>query len=165
MKTYHLRRYRLSLSSFQGIVFLASHWYCRIHWIDEEGNDQEADAECGRGDAKTNRFDTKKAARAAGLRLVRRIADKEARRTSSWLGYYVVTEGSYAVLDPQEVLSAPGNLKTRLNILWRGFEKFDGWNARKEVWPAVQLLCDTWSALIGAPFSRRMPYTTKRASP
>jgi hypothetical protein len=141
VKKYNLRRYHLSLSSFAGIVFNASHWWCRIRWTDDEGHDQEADAERGRGGERTGRFDTKVAARAAGLRLIRKIAD----------GYYVVTEGSSGVIDPQEVLSAPGNLKSRLNALWRKFEKLDGWEAPKEAWPEVQAICDNWSKLIGEP--------------
>lgn len=141
-RAYNLRRYHLSLSSFAGIVFSASHWWCRVRWTDDSGRDHEADAECGRGDQRTGRFATKAAARSAGLRLIRRIAD----------GYYVVTEGSDAVIDPQPVLSAPGNLKQRLNTLCRKFEKLDGWEAPKSTWPAVQAVCDTWSKLIGEPY-------------
>lgn len=139
MTTYAIpQRYRLTLSSFAGIVFDASHWWCRIRWTDDAG-DHEVDAEHGRGDEVTNRFMTKTSARAAGLRLVRKM-DK---------GFYIVTEGSAAIIDPQETLSAPGNLKQRLNDLWRAFEKLDGWGAPKSEWPAVQIICDGWSQLIG----------------
>lgn len=139
MTRYNLHRYRLSLSSFSGIVAGASHWWCRIRWVDAAGDDHEADAEHGRGSERSSRFDTKAAARAAGLRLVRRIAD----------GYYVVTEGSDAVIDPQRALSAPGNLKERLNALWRKFEAMNGWDAPRNSWPDVQKVCDSWSRLIG----------------
>lgn len=138
-----LRRYRLTLSSFAGIVFNASHWWCRIRWVDDEGKDQEADAEHGRDTLTTcrsSRFETKAAARAAGLRLVRKIADGE---------FYVVTEGSHCVIDPQETLSAPGNLKQRLNSIWKEFEKLDGWECSKDQESAVQKICDNWSRLIG----------------
>jgi len=133
------RRYRLTLSSFAGIVFNASHWWCRIRWTDDDGVDQEADVEHGRGDERTGRFMTRSSARAAGLRLVRRLSD----------GPYIVTEGSNAVIDPQEVLSAPGNLKQRLNTLWREFESMDGWDGPKSEWPAVQTVCDSWARLVG----------------
>lgn len=138
---YKLIRYHLSLSSFAGIVFNASHWWCRIRWTTDDGREyQEADAEHGREDERTARFTTKAAARAAGLRLARKLAAG---------GYYIVTEGSYAVIDPQETLSAPGNLKQRLNVLWRQFEKLDGWEAPRDRWPEVQVICDNWSSLIG----------------
>jgi hypothetical protein len=133
------RRYHLSLSSFAGIVFNASHWWCRIRWTDDAGEYQERDAEHGRGDDRTNRFMTKASARAAGLRLVRKIEP----------GLYIVTEGSDAIVDPQECLSAPGNLKQRLNTLWRAFEELNGWGASKAAWPAVQIICDSWSQLVG----------------
>ena len=136
---YNLRRYHLTLSSFAGVVFSASHWWCRIRWTDDDGKGQEMDAERGRGDERTGRFDTQAAARSAGLRLVRKIAE----------GYYVVTEGSAAVIDPQPVLSAPGNLKQRLNTLYRKFDKLDGWESPKSVWPSVQAVCNSWSSLIG----------------
>lgn len=134
------RRYRLSLSSFAGIVSTASHWWCRLHWLDDEGEWQEADAERGRGAEKTGRFDTKAQARAAGLRLARRLADGSP---------YIVTEGSDAVVDPQETLSAPGNLKQRLNDLWREFEAMRGWSAPRAEWPELQKICDSWSRLVG----------------
>jgi hypothetical protein len=135
---YKLRRYHLTLSSFAGIVFSASHWWCRIRWVDDEGEDQEMDAEHGRGDSRTGRFETQAAARSAGLRLVRKIAS----------GFYVVTEGSNAIIDPQPVLSAPGNLKRRLNLLYRKFEDLDGWDAPKARWPEVQKVCDSWSRMV-----------------
>lgn len=139
-RTIPLRRYHLSLSSFAGIVPLASHWWCRLRWTDEDGEDQEADAEHGRGDERSGRFETEAAARAAGLRLARRLADGS---------HYVVTEGSNAVIDPQPTLSAPGNLKQRLNTLWRRFEELNGWDGPRAGWPAVQAVADSWSSLIG----------------
>ncbi len=142
----NLRRYHLTLSSFAGIVFGASHWWCRIRWTDESGEDQEADAEHGRGDERTNRFDTKVAARSAGLRLVRKLAAGT---------YYVVTEGSNAIIDPLPTLSAPGNLKQRLNTLFRKFEKLNGWEAPRSTWPDVQAVCDSWSSLIGESYRPR----------
>ena len=142
MKAYDLRRYHLSLSSFGGIVPGASHWWCRIRWVDDAGADQERDAEHGRGDDRTSRFDTKTLARSAGLRLVRSIAE----------GYYVVTEGSHCVIDPQPVLSAPGNLQMRLNNLQRAFEKLNGWGCAKIDEPKVQAICDSWESLIGESY-------------
>ncbi len=139
---YRLRRYHLSLTSFAGIVFNASHWWCRLYWTDEDGEDHEADAEHGRGDDREMRFADKASARAAGLRLARRLAEKDGVR------YYVVTEGHHAVIDPQRCLSAPGNLKTRLNQLWRAFEK-KGWDVPKAEYPKVQAVCDDWTRLIG----------------
>lgn len=145
-KRYHLQRYHLTLSSFAGIVFNASHWWCRIRWTDEAGEDHEADAERGRGDERTARFDTQAAARSAGLRVVRKLAGDS---------HYVVTEGSNAVIDPQPTLSAPGNLKQRLNKLYRSFEKLNGWGCPPEVEPAVQAICDSWSSLIGEAYKTR----------
>jgi hypothetical protein len=142
---YQITRYHLTLSSFAGVVPLASHWWCRLRWVNDAGENQEADAEHGRGDERTGRFDTQAAARTAGLRLARKLADG---------GYYIVTEGSWAVIDPQPTLSAPGNLKERLNALHRRFEKLDGWEAPKEKWPAVQIVCDNWTALIGEQSKR-----------
>jgi hypothetical protein len=139
--TIRLQRYYLSLSSYAGIVFNASHWWCRIRWTDENGEDHEADAEHGRGNERSMRFASKSAARAAGLRLVRKLAEGT---------YYVVTEGSHAAIDPQETLIAPGNLKQRLNTLWKQFEALNGWDGPRSEWPAVQKVCDRWSSLIGA---------------
>lgn len=143
---YKLVRYRISLSSWVGIAFNASHWYCRVRWLDAAGRDYlEADAERGRGDDKTMRFDDEASARASGLRLAHRLAEKHEH---SW---YVVTEGSHCTIDPQKTLSAPGNLKQRLNTLWRAYEKMDGWSAPKSQWPALQKICDRWCVLIGEP--------------
>lgn len=137
--SYALRRYHLTLTTYAGIVPLASHWRCRLRWTTDD-NDHEADAERGRGDNRTMRFDTEAAARRAGLRLARKLSAG---------GYYIVTEGSHCVLDPQPVLSAPGNLKQRLNAIYRAFDKLGRWDVPRSVWPAVTAVCDTWSRVIG----------------
>jgi hypothetical protein len=133
------QRYCLSLSSFAGVVPCASHWWCRVRWTDATGEEYEADAENGRGDKRTGRFNTKAAARAAGLRLVRKIAHDP----------YIVTEGSHCVIDPQQTLSGPPRLKTQLNALWRKFEALNGWSCPKDAEPKVQAICDAWSKLLG----------------
>lgn len=145
MSQYHITRVHLSLSTFSGIVPCASHFWCRLKWKNEKGEYCEADAEHGRGDDRTARFDTEKAARAAGLRLVRKLSEK------NWpdMQYCVVTEGTYGHLDPGRCLSAPGNLKERLNKLWRQYEDMDGWNAPKDQWPKLQKICDRWNELVG----------------
>ncbi len=137
------RRYHLSLSTFAGIAPGASHWWCRVRWEDEAGKDHEASAERGRGAARSERFDTRAAAAAAGLRMVRRLAAAGGHR-------YIVTEGTWGIADPRRCLSAPGNLKSRLNLLWRRFEALDGWDGPKAGWPAVQAVCDSWSSLVGS---------------
>lgn len=142
MSRYNLIRFHLSLSSFAGIVFGASHWWCKLRWVDDVRGDLEADAERGRGwRNKQSRFDTKAAARAAGLRLAKRLADGR---------YYVVTEGSWACVDPQPVLSAPGNLKERANALLKKFEELGCWDGPKSDYPKVTALCDRWSQLVGS---------------
>lgn len=142
-RAYKLRRYYLSLSSFEGIVFGASHWFCRIRWTSDAGEDHEADAECGRGDDRSSRFNTKAAARAAGVRLVKRFAKHDD------VVHFVITEGSHCIIDPQRVLVAPGNLTSRLNKLWERFEKLDGWGCAPVMESTVQKICDSWTSLIG----------------
>lgn len=137
--TYKLTRYHLSLTTFAGIVIGAKHWWCRLTWRDVAGKYQEADAEHGPDDDRRRSFDTRTSARRAGLKLAHQIAD----------GYYLVTEGSSAVIDPQLTLYAPGNLKARLNKLYNSFEKLDGWEAPKDQWPEIQKICDSWESLIG----------------
>lgn len=134
------KRYWLTLSTFAGFVPGARHWWCRVHWLNNDGRIESLDAEHGRGDGRTGRFDAEAAARSAGLRLARTLANG---------GYYTVTEGDPGVVDPQRTLSAPGNLKARLNSLWRAFEKLDGWRAPKSKWVETQKICDSWSHLIG----------------
>jgi hypothetical protein len=150
-----LIRYRLSLSSFAGIVAGASHWWCRVRWLNEAGDYDEADAEHGRGFMRSGRFDTKSAARSSGVRLARKLADGR---------YYVVTEGSECVIDPQRCLSAPGNLKRRLNELWTRFEKLDGWDAPESRQKDVQAICDSWSSLIGERWKTRASAGAGRCS-
>lgn len=138
-RPYKCTRFHLSLSSFEGIVFGASHWFCRLHWENEKGEDQEADAEWGKEDERSGRFLTEAKARAAGLRLAKKLADGT---------YYIVTEGSNAYIDPQPVLSAPGNLKQRLNTIQAEFEAFDGWNAQKTDWPKLEEITKRWQTLM-----------------
>lgn len=140
MSRYNLIRFHLSLSSFAGIVFGASHYWCKLRWVDEHGEEHEADAEHGRGDAKEMRFATEQAARSAGLRLAKRLAAGS---------YYVVTEGTHNHLDPGPTRSAPGNLKERLNKLYRDFEALDGWNAPKEKHAELERISDRWTLLAG----------------
>lgn len=144
MSRYHLTRFHLGLSTFGGLVPFASHWWCRLRWEDENGGRHEADAEHGRGDDRTGRFNTEKAARAAGLRLAKKLANDLPGST-----YYVVTEGTYGHIDPGECLAAPGNLRERLNKLWRAYEKMNGWEAPKDQWPKLQKICDRWNELVG----------------
>lgn len=132
MKNYELTRFRLTLSTFAGIVTHASHWWCRIRWLDNNGVRQEAEPEHGRDYERTARFDSVAAARAAGLRLIRQIGKRDN------IHYRVVTEGS-----------APGNLKVRANKLWREFEALDGWEAARDRWPEVEGICDQWDLLVG----------------
>lgn len=68
---------------------------------------------------------------------------------STFAGTVLVIEGSNAIVDPQECLRAPGNLKKRLNILWRDFETLNGWDAPKDMWPQLQAICDAWEHLSG----------------
>lgn len=144
---YRLQRYNLSLSSFAGLVATASHWWCRVHWTTEDGEDHEADAQCMDQEYKgerTGRFNTKARARAAGIRLAHRLAERDGHT------YHVIVEG-HAHMDPMPCLSAPGNLRKRLNDLWRRYEKLDGWEAPRDRWPEVQEVCDRWDALIKGP--------------
>lgn len=136
----------MSLSTWAGISPGARHYYCRLVWYSEHQRN-EINAECGRGDRRTMRFDDEKSARAAGLRLARKLGgDGEGH------GYYLVTLGSCSVLDPQEVLSAPGNLRARLNKLWRRYEKLygTGSDARAEDWPALDEITDEWNRIVKA---------------
>ena len=137
---HQITRVRLTLTSWEGLSPFASHWYCRIRWTDSRGEDHELDAEHRRGVHRTKAFDKKVDARAAGVALAKRAC------RARWK---VVTEGSGAVIDPQECLFAPGNLRSRLNRLWREFEELGGWDEPKVFWPRLEEICDSWSRLIG----------------
>lgn len=140
---YELARYHLTLSTWEGIAPGASHWYCTVVRYDQrhEADLREIRVERGRGDARTLRFDTRAQAVAAGLRKVRQIAE----------GYYLVIDGRSSCLDPQRCLRAPGNLRGRLNRLWRRFEALDGWEAPKERWPEVDKIARSWAYMTGQP--------------
>lgn len=128
---YQVRVYRLSLSTWEGISPGAHHWYCKLHWkvLEQTARSSkityhEADAErptTDEPDGMTMRFDDKRSARAAGLRLARKLGgDGEGS------GYYMVTECSAGNAGCCETLVAPGNLRARLNRLWRKFEELYG---------------------------------------
>jgi hypothetical protein len=134
-----VKRFWLTLSTYADIVFNAKHWFCRIRWIDEQGKTREEDAECMRNGGESMRFDTKKAALSAGLLLAKKNASG---------GPYFITKGSNCVIDPQEVLSAPGDQAGPLNALWSRFEELGGWDSERDRWPEVQAICDEWTAMI-----------------
>ena len=141
-----MRRFRLSLSTFGGIVPGASHWWCRIAW--REGRDyREENAErvirgsrnVEQGGQRTQRFDTIALAQSAGLRLARKLAAGSE---------YVVTKGPASHLDPQEILVGPPAFRREGNKIWRDFEKLDGWSAPKHLEPKVEALQQRWDALL-----------------
>jgi hypothetical protein len=160
LEPYRVRRYFLTLSTFAGLVPWASHWWCRLRWVDEADERHEADAERKDGDYETGQFPTKKAARAAGLRL--------AKKLSKDVSFYLVTEGDWAECSPQPCLTAPGNLKARLNKLWRSFDKLDGYACPRPVLPAVTAIDNAWNALMTAvaigPASQEARPTRSRAA-
>lgn len=134
-----MRRYFLSLSTFAGVVFYAKHWHCRISWENEKGSYIEEDAERGAEDERTGRFNSKPAARRAGLALAKQLSNGAP---------YIVLEGNHAYIDPQEMLVGPEEIKGQLNVLWKAYDKLKGWDAPKSQWPEVQKICDQWTKLL-----------------
>lgn len=126
-------RYRLSLSTFGGVVPGAFHYFARIRYT-ENGKTIEVDL----GKDSTGRY----ARRSSAIRAARAWFDEHAP-----LGSFL-TEGPYAVLDPQEIIAGPSSLRRQANALWREFEKLDGWGAPRSDHPRVQAICDSWDAVL-----------------
>lgn len=136
MSCWH-HRYWLTVSSFAGVVFGATHSYGRIRFYPqgEEGKTQEVDV----GPGYAYRYNTEASLRRAALRWF----DKNAPDLS------VMTLGDIGVVDPQQIIRAkPRDVLAAANDLWRKFEKLNGWGAPRDQHPRVQVLCDEWEALL-----------------
>jgi hypothetical protein len=131
------QRYYLTVSTFEGIVPGARHYYGRIRWTEGLSDRKEHDVG-SEGTYGSIRYLKKDYLLKAARRWFRKVAVKGA----------IMTIGSDSVIDPQQVVEAEASFKRQANYIWRQFEKLQGWDAPKEKWPEVQKLCDEWSALV-----------------
>lgn len=130
-------RYWLSVSSYRGIAPGATHWYGRVSYY-AGGKIQEWSV----GD-NVRTYNTQ----FGSVATLRRAAVAWFKRNAV-TGGSLLTVGSMATLDPQEMLAGPKRLLTECNALWRRFEKLNGWDAPKEKHDKVQQLCDAWELII-----------------
>lgn len=139
-------RYYLTISSFQGLVGWASHWYGRLRNNVDENFEEDIRVN------GTTRLNSKSDVRMNGKKWFKEHAKKGD----------VLICGNYAFVSPQELLCGPPDLVEKANKLWLKYEKMEAdCDYSSEELNAVD---NEWNALMDAHDLPHHPTTKKTAA-
>ncbi len=156
-------RYFLSLSTYVGLTFGASHYYASIKSEDYEIPTVELKIDQATGYTDPDDPDVPLMYETA------RLPNRETAITLACAWFEkngkpddVLIVGSTAIADPQEILCAAPEIKKAANALWRRTVKIGQWDVRAK-WPQMEALSAKWEAIVPtappkpAPPVRRRP--------
>lgn len=160
-----LKTANLQISTWVGssVVWYAEHYYATIKF-----GDKKVDVTAPLTKAEAARLNKGEEYKNPELRSEYKVGEESGRFTDEKrlikraielfeedsYGYDALLLGDVAVCDPQEMIAGPCELMARANYFWRAFEDYNGWDARKKHWPALEKISKDWEAVVGNYFER-----------